>query len=162
MSQRAEALARLLASLARVVESFDDEKLDAFLAGNFRLEVAGVEVRPESKSRKEPRRSRQTLLPEDLVSRLREATSLEDGERLLRGLDKATLRAVAKEVHVRPNRMDDVEALVGKIVRQTVGQRVSREAIRGPAGAIPTAVPIQPEDRRGGPPSDVEHGTAGR
>ena len=161
MNQRSAALFQLLTSLARIVESLDDEKLDALLAGNFRLQVAGEEVRPKPKGRKEARQRRPAALPDDLIGKLRDSASTEEGERLLRGLDKASLRLIAKQVHVRPNRMDDVEALVGKIVRQTIGQRVSREAIRGASVGVPTAIPIQPEDRRSGT-ADGEPGASGR
>lgn len=160
MNQRAAGLSQLLASLASVVESLDDEQLDALLSGNFRLEVAGVEVRPKNRHRKERPSPSPASLPDGVVNRLREATSLADGMHLLRGLDKPTLKAIAREVRVRPNRTDDAETLVEKIVRQTIGQRVSREAIRG-ASALPSAVPIQSDERRSEVPKDGEPGASG-
>lgn len=146
MEQRAVALAKLLESLAQLVRSLDEEKLDALLAGNFRLEVGGEEVCLKPKPRKTSRLSSAIPQLDDLVTKLRESTSEEEGEQLLKGLDKGSLWSIAKQVHARPSRADDTGTLVCKIVRQTIGQRVSREAIRGTSVGSTAVAPVDPED----------------
>lgn len=161
MNQRAAGLGKLLASLASVVESLDDDQLEALLSGNFRLEVAGEEVRQKSKHRKERETTHPASPPDGIVVRLREATAVAHGRELLQGFDKATLKAIAKEVQLRINRADDSATLVEKIVRQTITQRLNRAVVRGSSNDVPSAIPIQSEDLRSESPKDGEAEASG-
>ena len=150
MNDKAKGLAKLLASLARIVESLDDEKLDALFAGNFKLEIAGVSSVQTSATqrRSRPAASEVQIEIEPIVTRLRESPSSEDGRKLLKDLSKSQLRQIAKQVHIGQANKDDMETLTERILRQTIGQRISREAIRGTTAAVPAPVPIHPESAR--------------
>jgi hypothetical protein len=126
-------LARLLRRMADVIESMDDAELEGFL-GNVQpisrtSKIGGSRRAP----RNEPRAKMDPHRTSDVVNRLQEARTRDEGASILDQLNltRRELVAVAHARSVHVTKDDNISRIEEKLVEAIIGSRLNSQAIRG-------------------------------
>ena len=138
MDVRRAVVMHVLEQLVKAVRELSDEDFDKLVQGE--LEASVSFVRPATRKRQR----RQAVAPaadealEAVHAKLTAAGSREEGQRIVEAAfaDKERLFAFAKYLDLPVQRTDTVKRMREKVVTQTVGRRLSGQAVRGDGGGI--------------------------
>lgn len=125
--------ARLLRRMAELIEAMDDTEFEDFL-GDIRS------ARPTPKSagsrrtpRQEPPAKSDSYTSREIVNRLQEADTREEGALILEQLHltRRELVAVAHARSVHVTKEDNISRIEQKLIEAIIGSRLNSQAIRG-------------------------------
>ena len=125
-------VAKFLRELAKSIGNLRKEQYDNVINGNFKIEIKVDNLESKSKSPK----TKRLFETEDIIeieSLLRDMSSREKGTALLkdRCTNKDSLIRVAKHLDLPVQKKEKIDAIIEKIVENTIGFKLRSQSIQG-------------------------------